>query len=452
MKEKLTYLDLNNPMLEDEQVTTANLGALYIISALEKEGYEIDYRDYQVSPYASSLKVKNILDFAKDSSSVVMICCMAYMLPLVVLAVQEIKRKEPEKLILLGGVGATGVGNELCAAFPEFDVIMKGEGEQTIVEVLHALEQPISLRDESLSRVNGIVFRNQQNEVVITNERIRNCQLDEILFPAYNKIVINNYKEFGLVTGRGCAYKCSFCDIHGLWGDKYLQRSLDNVMQELNLLVKEFGVKSIRIWDDTFTMSEKRILEFCKRIRHEKLEFQWTCFGRVNLVNEKLLEEMAKAGCIGMFFGLESGSERILKRIDKKITVPQMVKAVQLTKKYMKTKGHFIWGFPFETCEELYQTIYLNNYLSEFMEVSIGQLWPYPKSPLYNEFKHITRFNEELDMFHKILPFKEDEHDERQKVKQLIIEHKDIFTQFYYYHTDNFMERYEMIKRLEFII
>lgn len=453
MKERITYLDLNNPILsETEQVSTANLGALYILSSLEKAGYNVEYRDYQVSKYANSLQVKNIVKFSEESGDILLLCCMAYMLPLVVLAIQDIKRKYPHKIIILGGVGPTGVADKLVEAFKEIDIVIKGEGEEAVVETIKALEASFSVRDSLLAQVKGIVFRNQENAVIMTGERQRNCRLDDIAFPAYHKINMERYHEFGLVTGRGCAYKCKFCDIHGLWGDQYIQRSLNNVIKELNMLVKEYGVQTIRIWDDTFTMSNKRILNFCKRVKEEELNFTWSCFGRVNSVNEEILENMADAGCNGMFFGLESGSERILKMIDKKITVTQMIHAIEMAKQYMNVKGHFIWGFPFETCEELYQTIYLNNYLKDMMEVSIGQLWPYPKSPMYKEYKDIIQFNEKLDMFQKILPFKKEEQEDRSKTIKLILEHKDIFTQFYYYHTDNFMERYEMIKRLEMII
>jgi len=449
MGKRVTYLDLNNPILEQEQMTTANLGALYIISALENRGYEVDYRDYQVSMFAHSLKIKDIVTFAKDCEDILMICCMAYMLPNIILAAKEIKEINPNIKILLGGAGPTGVAQELVKNFPFIDIVMCGEGESTVCEVMDTLFEK-SEKDE-LEKIKGIVFQNQKGEVVKTAPRERNQDLDSIAFPAYHKIDMTKYKEFGLVTGRGCAYKCKFCDIHGLWKHKYLQRSLDNVFEELRILVNDYGVKQIRIWDDTFTMSEKRIMEFCKRIKEEKLEFSWSCFGRVNLVNERLLECMRDAGCKGMFFGLESGSEKILDEIEKKITVDTMIRAIDLTKKYMHVKGHLIWGFPFETNEDLYQTIYLYNYLKTKMDISVGQLWPYPTSPLYQEYKEITRFNPYLGSFHNILPFKEDEVEDERRVMELISKYPSIFTQFYYFHTDNFVERYDMMKNLDLI-
>lgn len=451
MDKKVTYLDLNNPLLiKSEQAITANLGALYIISALKNEGYEVDYRDYQISKINNKLKVNNIVKFCDNSEEVLLICCMAYMLPTVILTIKKIKKLYPEKIVILGGVGPTGVADKLIREFEDIDIIIKGEGEFTIIEVIKALEQSNSnSRNTALKNIKGIVFRDINSNIVITPARERNKELDMIAFPAYDVIDIKEYKEFGLITGRGCAFKCTFCDIHGLWGEKYFQRSLDNVFQELNLLVKKYGVKQIRIWDDTFTMNDKRVLEFCKRIKQEKLDFEWSCFGRVNLVNEKLLETMSSSGCNGIFYGLESGSEKILRKIDKKITIDSMIKAIETTVNYMHVKGHLIWGFPFESCEDLYQTIYLYSYLKNKIDISMSQLWPYPTSPLYHEYKELTKFNPNLGTFEKILPFKEDELEDEKEAINLIARHSDIFTQFYYYHVDNFMDRYSMVKELD---
>lgn len=450
MDNTITYLDLNNPItMENEQPTTANLGALYIVAALENEGYEVDYRDYQISKFYNSLKIDSIVKFAENSGDIILVCCMAYMLPLVILAIERIKKLNPEKQIILGGVGPTGVATRLIEEFEDIDIIVKGEGEITIIELLNALGiKGLYSRYEALTKIDGIVFRDLNSNIVVNPERERNRELDSIAFPAYSAIDTTKYKEFGLITGRGCAFKCKFCDIHGLWGEKYFQRSLDNVIEELNILVKELGVKQIRIWDDTFTISDKRVMEFCKRVKEENLDFQWSCFGRVNLVDERLLETMANSGCNGIFYGLESGSEEILRKIDKEINIDSMIKAIETTVNYMKVKGHLIWGFPFESCEDLYKTIYLYNYLKGKIDISMSQLWPYPTSPLYKEYKHLTKFDPLMGAFDKVLPFKEDELEDKKEVLRLVAEHKDIFTQFYYYHTDNFMDRYMMVKDL----
>ncbi|MEN2774630.1 radical SAM protein [Acetivibrio clariflavus] len=446
----ITFLDLNNPVnMGSNESIIPNLGALYIVAALENEGYEVDYRDYQVSEFYNDLKIDSIVKFAEKSGDIILVCCMAYMLPLVLLAMQRIKKLNPEKQIILGGVGPTGVAARLIEEFDYIDIVVKGEGEITIVQLIDALKiKDVYRKNEALKKVAGIVFRDLDSKVVDNPERERIRDLDSIAFPAYNAIDVTKYNEFGLITGRGCAFKCKFCDIHGLWRDKYFQRSLENVIEELNIIVKEYGIKQIRIWDDTFTLSNKRVMEFCKRVKEEKLDFQWSCFGRVNLVNESLLETMANSGCNGIFYGLESGSEEILEKVDKKINIDSMIRAIETTLNYMKVKGHLIWGFPFESCEDLYKTIYLYNYLKGKIDISISQLWPYPTSPLYKEYKHLIKFDPSLGTFDKILPFKENELGDKEEVLRLVARYGDIFTQFYYYHTDNFMDRYMMIKNL----
>lgn len=448
---RITYLDLNNPILKKEQKNTVNLGALYIISALRKANIEVDYRDYQTSEYREDLKIESITNFAKESENVILMCCMAYMLPLVTLAIQKIKEEYPEKIIIMGGAGPTGVASKLIREFDGIDLIIKGEGEETVVEVLDKLNDDMTGFKGNLDEVDGIVTRDKDNNVLETKNRHRKKVLDEIDFPAYDYIDMKKYEVFGLVTGRGCAYRCKFCDIHGLWGNKYYQRSLDNVFEELDILVNKYGVSNISIWDDTFTVDRNRVVEFCNKVIENKLKFEWSCFSRVNLVDEEILKLMSKAGCKGIFFGLESGSEKVLDKIDKKITVEAMIKAIDLTKRFMEAKAHLIWGFPMEDREDLYKSFYLLNYLRNDIEVNISQLWPYPTSQIYREYKDKIRFNEELGSIDKILNFKEDEWVDRLKVIESVKEHKDIFTQFYYFHTDEFMHKYDLVKKMELI-
>lgn len=178
MDKSITYLDFNNPILQKDQYKTLNLGALYIIASLENNGYEVEYRDYQISEFGRSLKIKDMVKFADGSGDIILICCMAYMLPLIMIMIKKIKANYPEKTIILGGIGPTGVAEELMKSFENVDIIIKGEGEQSIIEVIKALNNPKDAQFSSLKRVKGIIYRNQYGEIIVNSPRMRIKDLD----------------------------------------------------------------------------------------------------------------------------------------------------------------------------------------------------------------------------------------------------------------------------------
>src|SRR5699024_9517041 len=151
-----------------------------------------------------------------------------------------------------------------------------------------------------------------------------------------------DYSMFGIITGRGCVYRCKFCDVHGLWGDQYQRRSISNVLDEIELLVKKYGVTRLDIWDDTFIVDRKRVVEFVNGLTQRELKVNWSCFGRINLIDEELLQLMSGAGCDAIFYGIESGSQCVLDRIDKLIDLVEVNKFVDLLILFVCVYLHFI--------------------------------------------------------------------------------------------------------------
>ena len=153
---KVTFLDFSNPLPNrNGGGATLHIGALYIVSALEEKQYVVDYRDYQTSLYCNSLKLSDMLEFSDNSADIILISCMAYMLPLVVLFSERFKLANPEKKIILGGPGPAGVAEELVSAFSFIDYIIKGEGEETVPLLMDCIVRSKG----DINKIPGIVYR-----------------------------------------------------------------------------------------------------------------------------------------------------------------------------------------------------------------------------------------------------------------------------------------------------
>lgn len=438
----VTFLDFSNPLPHrNGGGATLHIGALYIVSTLEESGFDVDYRDYQTSEFCNSLAIKDMLRFSENSANIVLVSCMAYMLPLVILFAERFKKANPHKIMILGGPGPAGVAEDIVDTFPFIDYIIKGEGEETVPLLVKTI---INKRQLAVS-IPGVVFK---EDIIYSTPPKRIKDLDSIPFPAYHIVDMKKYSTYGIITGRGCVYKCKFCDVHGLWGDQYLRRNIQNVLSEIEFLNSSYGIDRFDIWDDTFIVDRNRVLEFVNGLHERGLQVRWNCFGRVNLIDEELLQIMSSAGCEEIFYGLESGSQSVLDRIDKKVNIKDVNRVIEMSLRYVKVSAHLIWGFPFETLQDLFQTIFLYNYLKGKIRVGIGQLWPYPTSPLFSEFPYLLTVNDSQIEFLKILPFSKPDTEEERLVHGLVRKYPHIFTQFCVLADELYQQKREIMERL----
>jgi radical SAM superfamily enzyme YgiQ (UPF0313 family) len=371
------------------------------------------------------------------------ISCYYNLLPLVVLAIEEIKKQNPELTVVLGGPGPTAVCKELMENFNFIDIIVRGEGERTILELINTLIN----KQKPLSKVKGILYRDKEGvHCNAPRERIEN--LDEIPFPAYYKIEERRhaYKEFGVITSRGCPYNCAFCQVSALWGRYNTRRSIENVIEEVALLYERYKVKRINIFDDLFTLDKKRVLKFCAKLKEQHLDIEWTCLSRVDTVDEEMLKRMAESGCSAIQYGVESGCNKILRLIGKNYTKEKAEKTVRKSLKYMKmVVANFIWGFPFETMEDFFETIFFMSKLAKMgciIEPHI--LAPCSLSRLYSEYGKSIAFDERLcrdTTWEKYS--KQDKH----RIVGLIRKYPHIFSDFYYYVSDTILQKYNMLNQ-----
>jgi len=292
--------------------------------------------------------------------------------------------------IVFIGPHATVFATEILQEHPYVDMIARGEYDFTLSEVAESVE-----RGADLHHVQGITYRND-SKVIKNPDRNLIQNLDELPYPARHLIPPNRYvmAHFTftpfllMISSRGCPYRCTFC----LWpktmyGYKFRARSPEKVVDEMEYLINEFRAREIYFHDDTFTLGKKRVLEICREVNKRKLDISWSCLGRVDNCDKELLSEMTKAGCVKILFGVESGSQEILNKCKKGITIEQVKNTFHLTKNAgIKTHATFMFGLPGETRETVRKTIEFAKELDpDTIQFSIAI--PYPGTEFYEQVK-----------------------------------------------------------------
>ena len=274
-----------------------------------------------------------------------------------------VKKVRPDVTVILGGPHATAQGKEILAASKSIDIAVVGEGELTMLDLVNELEK----RDMNLENVMGIIYK-EQDKICVNKSRPLIENLDELPFPARDLLPMNKYKPSikwyyrmpftTMFTSRGCPFNCIFCDSHLTFGRRTRFRTAQNVVAEIEEVVAKWGVKELIFYDDTFTLNKKHVNEICELILKKDIDITWGGLARVDTIDEKLFKKMKNAGCHIISFGIESGSEEMLRIIKKKITLQQAEKAIELTKKVgIESAASFILGIPGETHETLQKTI-----------------------------------------------------------------------------------------------
>ncbi len=421
---------------EEGKVGFVPLGPLYLTAVLEQSGYQVDFRDYLVEgvKYTDPVEAQSILSFLEGSADILAVGCSSCTLPMVIHALEKLKDRYPHKTLILGGIGPTGVALDILVNFPFIDIVIRGEGERTIVELMRRLESRRELKG-----VRGISYR--EGKCIHINprrERIRN--LDELPFPAYHQVNLNSYTRTGLISARGCPFQCTFCDVAPFWGrGQYYKRSIQNVVEEIRLLQEEYHQEMVTLFDETFPVSRQRVVEFCKRLKEAKLDIRWTCSARISPMDEELLKEMKRANCFMVFYGVESGSDHVLKRTKKGYTRKQAEKVIAASLPYLFVNAFFMWGFPFETMEDFYQTLdFVDSTARKGVIPVVHIVNSLPLSEMYIQYKDGLRFSRKL--YEDSLLVRHEE------IIALIKRYPQVFPGFY--HCDPLiLEKYEIAKK-----
>jgi radical SAM superfamily enzyme YgiQ (UPF0313 family) len=264
----------------------------------------------------------------------------------VALAAKCIREHHPAAHIIVGGPHATPLAAELLRHVPEIDTVALGESEPAFLELLDRLGT-----NTPTTGIAGTAFRGADG-VELGPHRESIADLDSLASPH------DYFDTHILMTSRGCPWACTFCGAETTWGRGFRGQSVSYVLDAMASVVSRLPVKMIQIKDDTFTTNKKRVMELCRGIRERKLSFFWSCDTRVDLLTEPLLREMRLSGCERLSLGVESGSQTILDKIDKKITVDEILESTELAKKVgIRVRYYMMLGNRGETAETFHETL-----------------------------------------------------------------------------------------------
>jgi len=377
----------NPAFMDEERGFNPPLGLLYLAGYLKKKGnHQVFGLDAQVEQLDYNNKFKQKI--LKINPDVVGITTMTFTLIDVLKTISLVKKVEKElnkKIIIVLGGPHTHLFPEETINLEGVDYLIKGEGEAPFFDLLESLEGRNDLVD-----VKGLVYK--KNGQIINNlvgDLINN--LDELPFPdrellpieKYNSILSSGKIVTTMFTSRGCPFQCAFCDRPHL-GKKFRSRSAQNVVNEMEECLK-LGIEEILIYDDTFTVDKQRTIDVCNEIIKRELKFIWDIRARVDTVDVEVFKKLKQAGCARIHFGVEAGTEKIIKVLNKCISLNQVEIAFKEAKKIgIERLAYFMIGSPEETKEDIDKTINFAKKINPDY-VSITILTPYPATEIYQE-------------------------------------------------------------------
>lgn len=376
------------------------LGLGYIVSYLRQHGISANLID------CTFLSQEEALERVKKSKPRILGIYSMFSMKQPALLMARLLRDNCEMLV------AGGPLPTLCPEdfLEDFDVVVVGEGENTMLELVRAVENR-----SPLSTVKGIVYKtpkkNAGEKVVYTPPRELIEDLDSLPFPARDQFDNESYKnhyskKFGytitsIITSRGCPFNCDFCS-RAVFGNKIRTRSAAKVVEEMEE-VKALGYERIWFADDCFTINKKRLMDICAKIIQRGLEIDWECLSRVDTIDRETALKMKEAGCVRVFFGIESGNDHVLALMKKSATVSQAKKAVFAAKSAgIKVGAFFIVGYPGETDKTILDTLKFASSLPlDYLSFTLP--YPIPGTGLYEKVKDYIKFHDWSEPKHRTL-------------------------------------------------
>ena len=383
MKPHVTLVNPTAPAGAAMHMPFALLGLGYLAAVLEKNNYQVDVIDCQL------LKL-SLEDFKKEISKrqpdVVGVTSSTLTYQSALKLVRIAKETCPNCITITGGPHVTFWDDKALEECPELDIVVRREGENTVLELAQRIEAGKSYND-----VLGTTVR-KDGKIVKNPDRPYIEDLDGLPFPARHLWPMDRLREYEdvlyLTTSRGCVYWCEFCTTVRMHGRKYRMRSPTNVVDELEYLNKTYGMKKFTFCDDAFTVDQPRTEALCSEILNRGLKIQWNCGTRVDMITKELLMKMKDAGCISVWFGVESGTQQVLDAMKKGISPDLTIKVLGWVRELgLKPVPNVILGFPGETKKSAWKTI---KFIEKIAPDDVGfynVATPFPGTPMYDMVK-----------------------------------------------------------------
>ncbi|MFD5463086.1 B12-binding domain-containing radical SAM protein [Kitasatospora sp. NPDC127059] len=347
--------------------------------------------------------------------------CSSY--PLTLRIAESVKRARPDSVMVLGGPQASVVDVPSMRAFPFVDYVVRGEAEETLPLLLDALDA-----DAPTTAIAGLTFR-----VGAQVERNPNApvvkDLDALPTPAFHRYpYIDQCRDVSIELGRGCPFACEFCSTNDFFRRRFRLKSPGRVLDEMRQVRREYGITAFDLVHDMFTVDRRKVVEFCETLLEAGESFQWSCSARTDCVDDELIALMHRAGCRGIFFGIETGSARLQKIVKKRIDLHEAMARLECADRHgIKTAASLITGFPEETMEDLRgTTAFLMDALRlDHVEPQLHLLAPLADTPIQRRYAdQLTLDGIYSDMSHQ--GWQQNAED-----REMIAAHPEVFPNFY---------------------
>jgi radical SAM superfamily enzyme YgiQ (UPF0313 family) len=383
-------------------------------------GHQADAATRDLPPSFFRFAVQRLRRVAADLFGFSSICS-SY--PLTLRLAAEIKRRRPAAWVVLGGPQASVVDMATLHAFPAVDFILRGEADETFPVLLESLA-----RGRGWEQVPGLTFRRGGDVIRNPNAPVV-ADLDRLPKPAFDLDTdLDKRDGLHLELGRGCPFACTFCSTNDFFRRNFRLKSPEIMIREMDELRREYGITYFSLVHDMFTVDRKKVAAFCRALLEHGAEHTWGCSARTDCIDDELIALMAKAGCRGIFFGIETGSSRLQKVIRKNLDLREAMQRIECADRHeIKTSVALIVGFPDETPDDLRDSIhfFVNSTRYNHAEPQMSLLAPLAATPLHDEYREQLTFDGIYsDISHQ--SWKQDPVEE-----EMIRAHPDVFPNFY---------------------
>lgn len=373
--------------LQAPEYLTPPMGLAYLAAYLREHGIKVAIRDLHVYSDGPERIVKECKQL---QPRLIGITATTPTYPNAINVARYVKAWSSEVPVVLGGVHATGMPVESMAE-AVFDYVVIGEGEATLLGLAKFI---LSGGGPKIDDIAGIARRDAYGNVIINNAREPLPDLDNLPFPARDLIELDKYVKKGAIcTSRGCPNRCSFCACHLIFGPHYRVPSVVRVIEELEHLKNDFGIKEIDFNDDTFNWQPGRVFDLCQAMLERSFNLRWSCFCRASEMSDEMAKAMKKAGCDAIQYGVESGSPQILNSIGKKSSLQQAEKAVKAASMagIKEIVCGIMIGHPGDTAETIRDTYNFAEHLLKHgaTRIMLSLLTPYPGTQVFKKSKDL---------------------------------------------------------------
>jgi radical SAM superfamily enzyme YgiQ (UPF0313 family) len=313
--------------------------------------------------------------------------------------IKIIKEASPKTKIILGGPHPSCSPHDIFKYFPDANWAFKGEAEEGLPELLNLISRIPDQKfpKESFQKIPGLIWKDNKEKTIVNNPSFVE-NLDSFGLPSWDLLkphtyplsphgaFFKNYPIAPIIITRGCPYGCTYCAGPVISGRKIRKRSIDNVIEEIKLLYHDYGVREIHIEDDNFTLYNDLVKEFCRKLKENNLNISWACPNgiRLDTLTKELLLAMKESGLYGVSVGIESGSNKILSHMQKRLTVEKIKEKLNLIKEAgLEAIGFFIIGYPTETKKEIIKTLNFSRQLP-LKRATFSIFKPFPGTEITN--------------------------------------------------------------------